>query len=277
MSIRPKYGKRSVLQVLSDGMSQRPPTGKSCCEEAALNEERAEKAEAERDEARKWLHETEARLDETKDERDEWKRTAANALQERDLSWKSEARLTAERDELQAKLDAAEQRPTLNREAVRSVIRGSKDRGDLATGTYLVHEDEVVDAIMALAPAEGWPEWLGPKINPDDFNPERAGGTVFRVDGRAMNANNAEEARDAAQDYVRVAASYEAVARFIESEQAATDDEDQRVEKQAIAFYYAPKEVDSRLPWNSLDEHQREQYRAAIRAGWTPPESEASE
>ena len=37
MSIRPKYGKRSVLQVLSDGMSQHPPTGKSCCEEAALN------------------------------------------------------------------------------------------------------------------------------------------------------------------------------------------------------------------------------------------------
>ena len=50
MSIRPSYGRRSVLQVLSDGMSQRPPTGKSCCEEAALNAAEVDRLTRERDE-----------------------------------------------------------------------------------------------------------------------------------------------------------------------------------------------------------------------------------
>lgn len=55
-------------------------------------------------------------------------------------------RLTRERDELQAKLDAAEQRPTLDREAVRESLEGffSESEDD--------ELDLAVKNVMALAP-----------------------------------------------------------------------------------------------------------------------------
>lgn len=229
-------------------------------------------------------------LREANDARAEWANTCA-ALRSRankaedDAKWYRELALRAgqtieateaERDELRAKLDAAENRPTLDRKAVESAIEGAWEmngRGDLDA----FNEAAAVDAIMALAPAKGWPEWLGPKVNPDDIEVTKTDSGYWAEGlGVATHDMTPDELRvsNKVNDSISSCARREAVARFIEREEAETDDETQRVEKQAIAFYYAPKEVDSRLPWNSLDEHQREQYRAAIRAGWTPPESE---
>lgn len=121
---------KPITQVLGDGLtSQVSGRGRLCCEEAQLtaNEakaahdnwmaasRRAHRAEAELARRNEELSEAEGeiaaltiRAERAEAELGEWKQTAANALQERDLSWWGEVRLKSERDELQAKLDAAE-------------------------------------------------------------------------------------------------------------------------------------------------------------------------
>lgn len=270
MSIRPSYGRRSVLQVLSDGMSQRPPTGKSCCEEAAQSAAEVDRLTRERDELHGYIAEY----------WEMWDRQLRRAdCAETDLDlmreWLEEAK--AKHYALQAKLDAAENRPTLDREAVEAAIArwlAEPSEGDDDAAP-------LVDAIMSLTLAvEGWPEWMGPKIDPDDIE-------VTKTDSRYWAEGLCVATHDMTPDELRVSnkvndsisscARREAIARFIESEQAATGDEGQRVEEHAKALAAALINNRGTRTWDDLSGASRDVYRAAIRAGWTPPESEASE
>ena len=74
------------------------------------------------------------------------------------------------------------------------------------------------------------------------------------------------------------AAKWVAIARFIESEQAATGDEDQRVEAvEAAAKTLCPSNAFTPR-WEALKEWERANYRdeaaRLLNAGWTPPENE---
>lgn len=207
------------------------PSFKSCCEEAQLTANELARRNTELSEAEVKIAALTKRAERAEAERDEWKRAAANALQERNLSWKGEARLTAERDELQAKLNAT----------------------------------------------EGWPEWLGPRIDPDDYEITRNEEGDYLADGTFVmdSSVTSDQARLAARSLAARAVRRVALARFIEAEQAATGDEDRRVEEQAKVLCGALRPVS--VPWECLSPYFKNVYRAAIRAGWTPPESEASE
>lgn len=296
MSIRPSYGKRSVLQVLSDGMSQSSPTGKSCCEESALtanelarrNEElaeaegeiaaqkrlrdseveywsgRAEKAEAERDEL-------EDKLDELTDEISYWM----------DLFEKRDALV----DELQDKLD--DPYSEVNQKAAawdhveaHPVIGPLSElpEGDSYAKRVCKRLDQLEgmeSAVTELQPAENRPtfapavpSWLGDV--PDKPEVKRIVGDTWEVDGRRSKVTwSAEEFRR--DGYQRIALD-----DAIESEQAATGDE--------ANAWGNPPEVDrlAKLIWETsrADESTISATGAnvvakAIKdAGWTPPESE---
>ena len=170
-------------------------------------------------------------------------------------------RAEVERDELQAKLDAAGDRPTLDREAVGKIIeRHFKAFAEWARNL-------AVNELMELVPSS-WPEWLGPKINPDDYEVTRVNEYAFDVGGARWCYQSGEEVREHAVQYATLLAVHAAIARFIESEQAATGDEDQRVEEQAKALYCTLNPCRP-MAWHQLAEDERENCRAAIRAGWS--------
>jgi len=137
-------------------------------------------------------------------------------------------RLTRERDELQAKLDAAEWIGDLPNPGDIEVI---KTQGYWAQG-------------ILVADADATPEQL-----------------------RISNSVN---------DSISSAARREAVARFIDAEEAKRNAEDeQRIEEQAKALHgelhpFGPS-------WENTGDYAQRCYITAIRAGWTPPENKENE
>lgn len=272
-------------------------SGKSCCEDAAQSAAEVDRLTRERDEAREQRTRYREERDEqwrgrvkAEAERDELQAKLNAAERERDevrdLAGRNTAKvavLADERDDLQRKLDdltmtvkelaPAEQRPTLDREAVRKVV--GKHCGALG-GYYM---NMLVNDLMALVPAaEGWPEWLGsrpvlrvPVRNVDD-------NWTFHDGNGCIDGDVSEQScREAIEDRLADAVKWAGILSAIESEQAATADEDQRVEEHAKALAAALINNRGTRTWDDLSGASRDVYRAAIRAGWTPPESEASE
>lgn len=177
--------------------------------------------------------------------------------------WKDRA---ADRDELQAKLDAAEQRPTLDREAVKNAYRAwiASDVPDSD-----IDMRSLVDRIMALAPAvPSWPEWLGsrpvlraPVRNVDD-------NWTFHDGNGCIDGDVSEQScREAIEDHLADAVKWAGILSAIESEQAATGDE-ARIEEQAERLYLSTQD-ELCVAWESLTEPMKNGFRAAIRAGWS--------
>ena len=274
MSIRPKYGKRSVLQVLSDGMSQHPPTGKSCCEDAALNAAEVDRLTRERDEAQEGIAAQKrnllGRIEEVETERDEWKDRAEMADEDRTDVLRENDKLRAklkaaetklgastvhelvnQRDELQDKLDAAEQHPTLDREAVKKIVV-RESHGNMTDRM----DDALTDAIMALAPAV--PSWLGdipdkPKVKRVHSGEWQAGRGLYK------GSVTSRECRSEAWELL-------ALADAIDAEEAKRNAEDeQRIEEQAKALFRTFHPLSN---WEE-NVHTHGRFRAAVRDGWT--------
>ena len=234
-----------VLEHLNSQGGVPAGAGKSCCEEAAQSAAEVDTLTRERDEARDVAARNNAKV----------------------------AVLARERDELQAKLDdltmtvkelaPAEQRPTLDREAVRKVV--GKHCGALG-GYYM---NMLVNDLMALVPAaEGWPEWLGsrpvlrvPVRNVDD-------NWTFHDGNGCIDGDVSEQScREAIEDRLADAVKWAGILSAIESEQAATGDE-ARIEEQAERLYLSTQD-ELCVVWESLTERMKNGFRAAIRAGWT--------
>ena len=205
MSIRPSYGRRSVLQVLSDGMSQRPPTGKSCCEEAALNAAEVDRLASERDTLQRCVDAWAARAEKVEAERDEWKskywgmRGERNVAAVKRLAAESaRADLEAERDELQVKLDAAENRPTLDRDAVREIVV-RESHGNMTDRM----DDALTDAIMALALADAIDAEEAQRDDDDERIEEQAKELWEAVSQYGVWVNTAESARERCRAAIR--------------------------------------------------------------------------
>lgn len=303
MSIRPSYGRRSVLQVLSDGMSQHPPTGNSCCEEAALNAAEVDRLTRERDTLQRCVDSWAARAEKAEDD----------AKWYRDLALKADATIEEaehDRDELQAKLDdltmtvkelqPSENRPTLDREAVRAAHKKWLD--EPSTGSIEGDQERLIDIMTALVPAaEQHPtldreavrkvamNWLNdaaivgnidedadaitdaimelaPAVPswlgdvPDKPEAKRIVGDTWEVDGRRSKVTWS------AEEFRRDGYRRIALADAIEAEEAQRSAEDGRVEDQAKAL---GETISQYGYWCNFAESTRERYRAAIRAGWT--------
>lgn len=183
----------------------------------------------------------------------------------------------AEMEAAVTELKPAENRPTLDREAVREVV--GKHRGALG-GYYM---NLLVNDLVSLAPAaEGWPEWLGPR--PVLRVPVRKadGNWTFHDGNVAISGDVREETcRDVIKGRLAEAVTWAGVLSAIESEQAATGEEDQRVEE--VAEQAAGALVETILNFFNVEDDDgaaRATARAIVReardAGWTPPESEGA-
>lgn len=312
MSIRPKYGKRSVLQVLSDGMSQPPARftrddlpgfrsllnaftdddpdtasysqrlGVSRVMDAVvdhLNERGGVPAEK--------LH-PEMAMTITAFPSDEDGPTMEDrikeALSRTDFSFAKGGTVQRKSCCEEAALNAAEvDRLTRERDEWESKYGDMRDDRNIADVELhdaesaredLEHErDELQRRLDAAEKPEksepGWPEWLGPKVYPDDFEMHRTeDGLVVNEDGQifAHEDDPAWKVRDQFHSAVEYAAQLKAAERFIESKQAVTDDEEKRVEEQAKALY-CTLNPGRPMAWRQLAEDERENCRAAIRAG----------
>ena len=329
MSIRPTYRKRSVLQVLADGMSAHPPKpetrinvtanadstpadfseklrklseqfkehvqvralrdaegnvvehvltprkfaaggyvpspkdgDKSCCEEAELTAAELARRNEE-------LSEAEEEIAALKAQVCDWKSGVETEAWVHDESRDKITEIVNEFARIQGESRA--EIKALTKRAEKAEAERDEAR---STAGFLAQERDALQA--KLDDAEGWPDWLGPKIDPDECEVTPLDGHEYEIDGERWTFLSEWEARDLAARYIEKATKVEAIARFIEDEQAATGDEDQRAEGQAKALYYATRAGIPHLPWEDERDDIRETIRSAIRAGWTPPESEAS-
>lgn len=259
---------KELTRALAEEVSP-PPFGKSCCEDAALNAAEVDRLTLERDELQALLGERSQDYVDTASERGELQAKLNDAEAERDeLQAKLvEAQSALDKTRLTSGLDAAEQRPTLNREAVHDIlVRFANHR------KYSF--DRATEDILALSPAvpsdpsgssdarqtTRLPEWLGDV--PD--KPEvKLGAQTATVGGNIYNVYNhtAKGLRAGAWELL-------ALADAIDAEEAKRNAEDeQRIEEQAERLYLSTQD-ELCVAWESLTEHTQKGFRAAIRAGW---------
>lgn len=252
-----------VLEHLNANGGIPAVSGKSCCEDAALNAAEVDRLTRERDE---W----ESKYWDMRDDRnaEDVKRLAAESAR---------ADLEDERYELQRKLDdpyseVNQKAAAWDRVDAHPVIGKLSElpEGDSYAERVCKRLDQLADmeaTINELAPAD--PAWLGDV--PEKPKVKRIVGDTWEVDGlRSQVTWSAEEFR--CDGYRRIA-----LAAAIEAEEAERND-DQRVEEAAKAIH---KSGPHSVSWHELSENLRRMHRSdaerLLNAGWSPPESEASE
>lgn len=161
----------------------------------------------------------------------------------------------AEMESAVTELQPAEQRPTLDREAVIEAVYRKADEGMKLT------TENIVDTVLALAPAV--PEWLGNVPNKPEV--KRLEDKGWLVNGTFYNLfSSAEGCRDEGYELL-------AIADAIEAEGAKRNDDDARAKAVYEALY---PETDGWVPWDDAPKDRHDLCRRADRAGLVPPESE---